>query len=183
MLQFLLNGAISMLWNIFNTLQIIIAIELLAIIMPANVQLFYEVIKDTINFQPLPKDVIYNFAIATPFGLEDYDELTAESKTKATGENEEGESPSKLGSAFKSASTLVSILFILIAVVFITVLILLLYLCRMVMLRRCHRKVVNVIHIIEGKLMYNAVLRALLETYLSISIAMWYGWRSRRVTS
>ena len=41
--------------------------------MPANVQLFYEVIKDTINFQPLPKDVIYNFAIATPFGLEDYD--------------------------------------------------------------------------------------------------------------
>ena len=62
-----------MLWNIFNTLQIIIAIELLAIIMPANVQLFYEVIKDTINFQPLPKDVIYNFAIATPFGLEDYD--------------------------------------------------------------------------------------------------------------
>jgi len=66
-----------MLWNIFNTLQVIIGFELLALIMPANVQLFYEMLKDTINFQPLPKDVIYNFAVATPFGLENYEQLTA----------------------------------------------------------------------------------------------------------
>ena len=73
-------------------------------------------------------------------------------------------------------------LLILIAVIFLSLLIILLALCRLVMLSRCHRKVVNEIRKIENKLMFNSVLRAMLESFLHVSIIMWYGWRSRRVT-
>ena len=37
LLNLFLNGVMSQLWNIFNTLQIILALPLLAVVMPANV--------------------------------------------------------------------------------------------------------------------------------------------------
>ena len=48
--QFFLNGSLSLLWNIFNTLQLIIGLEYLSVIMPSNVALIYKTIKDVVNF-------------------------------------------------------------------------------------------------------------------------------------
>ena len=39
-LQVFLSGALSMLWNIFNTLQIILALNLLMVSFPANIEYF-----------------------------------------------------------------------------------------------------------------------------------------------
>lgn len=39
-LQVFLSGALSMLWNIFNTMQIILAFNLLLVTFPANMQFF-----------------------------------------------------------------------------------------------------------------------------------------------
>ena len=69
-MQFVLNGALSLLWNIFNTLQIIMAMELLALALPANVNMLYNLLEDTINFQPVPADTLYDSIIAEPFDLE-----------------------------------------------------------------------------------------------------------------
>ena len=39
-LQLFLSGALSMLWNIFNTLQIILSFNLLMVSFPANIKFF-----------------------------------------------------------------------------------------------------------------------------------------------
>lgn len=70
----------------------------------------------------------------------------------------------------------------LVAVIFVIALIFLVITCHSIMLRRCHKTVVGLLRSIKNKLMYNAVLRSLLETYLQVAIVMWYGWRYRRVT-
>ena len=41
---------------------------------PANVELIYKIMEDTANFQPIPKDVIYDSMIAKPMGLPDTQE-------------------------------------------------------------------------------------------------------------
>ena len=82
--QFFLSGALSLLWNIFNTLQILLALEMLNLVMPANVTVFYNLIKDTVNFQLVPKDTLYDNLVAKPFGLETAEEkhLEAEARLK-----------------------------------------------------------------------------------------------------
>ena len=67
-----MSGILSILWNIFNTLQLIIGTELLAILMPANIVFSFDMLADTINFQLLPKEDLYDTLIATPFDLETY---------------------------------------------------------------------------------------------------------------
>ena len=69
MTQFLLNGALSLLWNIFNTLQIILAMELLALQIPANINMLTDLIKDIINLEVVPTEKLYDSIIAEPFGL------------------------------------------------------------------------------------------------------------------
>lgn len=68
-MQIFLSGALSLLWNIFNTLQLVIAMKLVLISMPANVELIYELIEETVNFQIIPKDDLYDSMIAGPFDL------------------------------------------------------------------------------------------------------------------
>ena len=69
----MLKGALDRMWNIFNTLQLIIALELLRIAIPSNVAISFGIINDTINLQVVPKAVLYNFLIARPFGLPTYE--------------------------------------------------------------------------------------------------------------
>ena len=70
--KFFMSGILSILWNIFNTLQLIMGTELLAILMPANIVYCFEMLSDTVNFQLLPKEDLYDSLIAGPFSLETY---------------------------------------------------------------------------------------------------------------
>ena len=70
----------------------------------------------------------------------------------------------------------------LVAVIFVVSLIALVILCRMIIVKRCPQSVVRVLISVERKLIFNSVLRAMLESYLQMAILMLYGWRNRRVT-
>ena len=59
-LQIFMSGALSMLWNIFNTMQIILLLNLMLINFPANVSLMQEQFEDLVNFELLPKDFVYD---------------------------------------------------------------------------------------------------------------------------
>ena len=58
-LQFFLSGALSLLWNIFNTLQLLLALNLLLVDLPANITLIRDFMYDTVNFQIIDKKVLY----------------------------------------------------------------------------------------------------------------------------
>ena len=49
-----------MLWNIFNTLQIILSFNLLLVAYPANIKYFQEQIEDLMNLEIVPKEFIYD---------------------------------------------------------------------------------------------------------------------------
>ena len=59
-----------MLWNIFNTLQIILALNLLMVSFPANIEFFQEQIEDLINLEIIPKDLVYDNILQPVFDLE-----------------------------------------------------------------------------------------------------------------
>ena len=67
-----MSGILSMLWNIFNTFQLIMGTELLAIFMPANIIFCFEILSDTVNFQLLPKEDLYDTLVARTFDLKTY---------------------------------------------------------------------------------------------------------------
>ena len=71
-LQFILKGALSLLWNVFNTLQLIMALNLMQVVLTSNIMFTFELLEDTINLQVVPKDLIYDTVIAKPFGLDTY---------------------------------------------------------------------------------------------------------------
>ena len=70
-LNLLLNGVMSQLWSTFNTLQIIMALNLLAVILPANVILVQEIVIGVINFQIVDKKTLSETFIEPIFGKPD----------------------------------------------------------------------------------------------------------------
>ena len=66
-INLLLNGVMSQLWNIFNTLQIILALPLLSVMMPSNVILVQDVLLQIVNFQPIDKEEIYGSIVEPVF--------------------------------------------------------------------------------------------------------------------
>ena len=64
-LQIIFNGAFGMLWNIFNTLQVILALPLLMVNFPGNTSTIVETLDSIINFEIIPKEKIYD-ATAVP---------------------------------------------------------------------------------------------------------------------
>ena len=58
----------SQLWNMFNTLQILMILPMFALIMPANVLMVQDVVTGIINFQVIDKDKVYENYISPMFG-------------------------------------------------------------------------------------------------------------------
>ena len=69
-LNLLLSGVMSQLWNIFNTLQIILLLPHLAVLMPANVELVEEVINQIVNFSPIDKVWLQEEVVAPVLDLD-----------------------------------------------------------------------------------------------------------------
>ena len=67
-LNLLLNNVMSLLWNIFNTLQIIMALPMLNVLMPANVVFVQKILDDIVNFQVVDKKTLQETIIAPIFG-------------------------------------------------------------------------------------------------------------------
>jgi len=77
-LNLLLKGVMSQLWSIFNTLQIILALPLLAVLMPSNILIVEKTVNGIINFKPIDPNVLYNSIITPVFGSSETDEANIE---------------------------------------------------------------------------------------------------------
>ena len=160
--------------------------ELLAILMPANIVYCFGMLVNTVNFQLLPKEDLYDTLIANPFDLDTYEERQKRSddsrikKAAADGEEGGGE-PNSLSDSFSGTDAIMNVLFIVIALIFIGLLIGVVYLIRHYLLKYCCRPGARIILSFERKLMFNTVLRGLLESYFLLSVQMWYAWRSLQV--
>ena len=62
-----------MLWNIFNTLQIIMALPLMMVNYPSNISTIIETFDGIVNFEIIPKDFLYDEIAVPVFGLESSD--------------------------------------------------------------------------------------------------------------
>ena len=78
-------------------------------------------------------------------------------------------------SSFAGSTLIMNILIIIIAIIFFTLLIILLLLCRRLIMTKCCQCVKDLLRKLEGKLMFNSVLRACLESYYLVSISTLYG--------
>lgn len=66
-LHIVMRGAMSQMWNIFNTMQLLTAIPLFAINTPSNVLFLNEEINKISNFQIVKKEQLYDWVIVPIF--------------------------------------------------------------------------------------------------------------------
>ena len=67
-LNLVLKSVMNQLWSIFNTLQIILALPMLNVLMPANVVFIQKIVYDIINFQIIDKKTLQKKLIEPVFG-------------------------------------------------------------------------------------------------------------------
>ena len=161
-LNLLLNGAMSQLWSVFNTLQIILAMPLLAVIMPANVLLVQRVVNEVINFQVVEKQTLKETIYEPIFGSinQNFSSLSKE----------------------EDESLLLSMLMLLLGLAVLLLLIALLTFCKRKVLPRCCSCFQKLVNMVMAKLMFNSILRALMQTYLQTTLAMWISLRATNLT-
>ena len=131
-LQFALKGAISMLWTIFNTLQLILALPLLSIQAPSNVIFMVAAVTNIINFQPIKPQQIYDWVMPRLFG-------TSSSTAKLTDQvsGEEAEEGDSLQAYFRGTNFIMHLLIPAGLILLLALLILLVVLCRRKLIGRC----------------------------------------------
>lgn len=58
-LQVFMSVSMQLLWGMVNTLQVVIHMNMLSVLMPANVQFFFGFVVNIVNFKIIPtKDII-----------------------------------------------------------------------------------------------------------------------------
>lgn len=151
----------SQLWNIFNTLQIILLMPHLAVLMPANVKLVEEVVNGIVNFSPIDKVWLQEKVIAPVynFDLED----------------------TEFGESLEDKSLLLNVFEILAAISVLIVLICMCACCKCCVIPRCCPCGSKLLNFIRDKLMFNSILRAFMQKFLSTSLAVWVSLRSTDV--
>ena len=66
-LHIVMRGAMSQMWNIFNTMQLLTAIPLFAINAPSNVIFLNEEINKIANFEIVKKEQLYDWVVVPVF--------------------------------------------------------------------------------------------------------------------
>ena len=154
-LQILIKAAMSKVWSIFNTLQLIILMPLMGLSLPGNVQSVYDEINKIVNLDFIPKDKIYEFFFGEPLPSSDI-EIKDYVLMKAGLAKED---------LFKNIFLLVISFALLVLLIGSVVLI----------SKKCfHRlpdKAKKVFTSLKTKLMFNSLLRSLLQSYLPLSVS------------
>jgi hypothetical protein len=143
----------QLLWGMVNTMQLIIHMNMLSVLMPANVQLFFSLIVQIVNFKVIKTDTI----ISTLFGFKQ------EFKSKV--------SPEFQQTGYETSNLLKNLGLLLLAVIGVLCLVVLIWLMRFAAKRF---PIVDKIQtMISRKLFFNSILRGLLEAYLKFGISTW----------
>ena len=148
-LNLLFSGVMSQLWNIFNTLQIIMALPLLAVLMPANVLLVMDALNQIVNFSVVDKEIINSKIVEPLFGDEEQEK-----------------------------SSLINMIQILVLASVATLIILLFLICKRTVYPRCCGCFKKIVDVLLSKLMFNSILRACMQTFFSTSLGLWMSFRT-----
>lgn len=70
-LNLVLNGVMNQLWNVFNTLQILLALPLLAVDPPANVLSAVDIANQVVNFKLMQQEEVQEYFIIPLIGTDD----------------------------------------------------------------------------------------------------------------
>ena len=132
-LNLLLNGVMSQLWNVFNTLQIIMALPLLTVIMPANIIFVQKVVNDVVNFQVIDKQTLKETIYEPIFGS--YEEEDNYDDGTQNGEDIDANISSITET--EDRSLILSTMQLLLGVIIVVTLIAILVLCKRKVLPRC----------------------------------------------
>ena len=201
LLNLVLSGTLSQLWNIFNTMQLLTALPLFAINTPGNIIELNRRFAEVSNFKIVEKEQLYDWVVVPVFGTTtskeklaedgvisgpkadeagdaEAPEVSAESKEDAEAlfsEEEEEAETSYLDSTMAGTTLIMSILLILLVLILFGLLIVCLIAFRNCVNRRCCNICKTVVRKIEAKLLFNSVLRACLESYFLVALASMYG--------
>ena len=88
--------------------------------------------------------------------------------------DKDNEDDSGLEKAFKGTNLALNVFLLILLALMLLILIILVRLVRNMIMTRCSRPIVKAVKFIEGRLMFNSLLRALLESYLNLAIAVCY---------
>ena len=154
-LQILLKAAMSKVWSIFNTLQLIILMPLMGLSLPGNVQSVFDEINKIVNLDFIPKDKIYEFFFGEPLPSSDID-IKDYMLTKA---------------GFTKNDLSKNIFLLVISLVLLVLLIGLFVLLGRKCFHRLPDKAKKVFISLKHKLMFNSLFRSLLQSYLPLSVS------------
>jgi len=156
-LQVFLSVSMSMIWNIFNTLQIITNFPLLQVLMPANVMLVQSHYQSIVNMELVPKEALYEFIFGEKLeDKKDFFALSYKNTFEAAG----------FGS-----SILITVAFSLFSVLVLLLIIVLMCLIRCTLWHKMPDIVKTGFNKAERKIMFNSILRTMIQTYLETCIA------------
>lgn len=125
--------------------------------MPANVIAVQNIVFTVINFQVVDKSTLSSIIIEPLFG----------------GDSEKSQS----SDSFKDQSLLLQILQLLLGMAVAGLLIALLVLCKVKLLPHCCMCFQKLVNFAMAKLMFNSLLRALMQTYLQTCLSTWFSLR------
>jgi hypothetical protein len=152
-IQMVASSALSLIWPVFNTLQLIGALEELKVKLSQQVIAVFDQFKAIVNMELLPKDEIKAWLLGAPEDTGDF------SLTEGEGEPQKQEG-------------LLDNMFILVVLLCLcTFLIMLVLVIRLFYFKRLPKTLQGIFLSIQGKLMFNSVLRSTIQSYLKMSIA------------
>ena len=156
LLQVVIKAAMSKVWAIFNTLQILTLMPLMAITLPGNVQMIYDEFDKIANLEFIPKDKIYEFIFGEPPAKVSNTQLKDLALEKA---------------GIHKDNLLKSIFLVVVAFISMVLLIGLIIFINKKYFHTFHEKVKKVFISIKNKLMFNSVFRSALQMYLPLCIS------------
>lgn len=147
-LQLFMSVSMQLLWGMVNTLQLVIHMNMLTVLIPANVQFFFSFIVNIVNFKVVPTDTIIN----TIFSFKE--EFSSNSTAK-------GEvSPEFKSSGYTSTNLLRNLGLLFLAIMGVVLVIIIVKLLSY--LKNRFSIVKQGVEFIEGKLFFNSLIRAFL---------------------
>lgn len=150
-----MSVSMQLLWGMVNTLQLVIHMNMLTLIVPANVQFFFTFIVDIVNFKVFDVKPLINKVFGFKEDLKKKSDMPLE--FQQTG--------------YDSTNLMKNLGLLFIAIIGLVVIIAFVLLMRL--LAKKIEIVNKIVTVISRKLFFNSILRALLEAYLKFSISTW----------
>ena len=159
--QMVLKSSLKQIWTVFNTLQIVVALPLMKVKMPANVLGVINQFNSIVNMKLVSPEKVYNWVFAPIMG-KTAEAVTEENFVKASETESKDEDSNFSLNELKNSSLLVQLSVILVTVALVSSVIGLVVFVRFYLYKKMPQFIKNIILSLQDSLMFNAVLRTLM---------------------